>query len=108
MGERIQQKCAWCKKVINPDSFISFVDRGFCSDACQLRFYKEELPNMGGSAITDEDIKNVGLLSGDERRDLIEDIFNRTMEGLESGKIMQGIRDMATTEEDVYRITDIL
>ncbi len=107
MGKRIQIKCAWCKKPINVKNYISFVGRWFCCNACQLRFYREELPNLGGNTITDEDIKNVELSNGDKLRDLIKDIFNRTTKGLESGKIMQGIRDMATTEKDVYKITDI-
>lgn len=87
--------CALCRKSINSKSYISFTNREFCSDICQLKFYKEEIPNLGGSAVTDEDIIKVEQSSGDERRELIEDIFNRTMNAFESGKFIQALKNKA-------------
>lgn len=93
--------CAFCKKSIGSNSYISFANQEFCSDVCQLKFYKEEMPNLGGSAISDEDIVKVERSSGDERRQLIDNIFTRTMSALESGKFMQAISNEAEKDTPI-------
>lgn len=61
-------KCATCKKEIE-DSPISAADRYFCSDICHLRYWKEELPNLGGNWISDEMLEQFDKLKGQERSD---------------------------------------
>lgn len=93
MKEKI--KCAWCKKSINSGNYISGASQIFCSDVCLLRFYKEELPNLVGHVITDEDIQEIEQSTGEKRRELYEKISSRMMEGIDSSKIMQAIKRKA-------------
>ena len=65
--------CAQCKKEIT-GIMISAADHYFCSDVCHLRFWKEEMPNLGGRWISDEHIKKAEELEGQERRDFYNKI----------------------------------
>lgn len=87
--------CAQCSKPIESSSYISFASRVFCSDVCQLRFHKDELPNLGGEAITDEDIKRLAEASGRERDELRQELFLKASKALEEGGIMQKIHKAA-------------
>lgn len=90
-------QCSYCKKEISGNS-ISFADRDFCSDVCQLRFYKEELPNLGGDMITDEEILELEQTSGDKRRDLYEWITLRNMERFDQSKFMTKPKKKSSSE----------
>ncbi len=48
---------------------ISAARQYFCSDICHLRFWKDELPNLGGRWISEEDIKRVQKLGEPERKE---------------------------------------
>lgn len=76
--------CATCGRKIKSDNRISAIQRDFCSDVCHLRFWKEELPNMGGQTITDQDIKKIEQLKGDERKDFYNEIVNFIMDNFDA------------------------
>jgi len=61
-------KCQTCKNKID-GGYISAVGQVFCSDVCHLRFWKEEMPNLGGRWIDEEDIEKIRKLSGEERKE---------------------------------------
>ncbi len=60
-------KCQTCNNEIK-GAYISAVRQVFCSDVCHLQFWREEMPNLGGRWIDEEDIKKISKLSGDERK----------------------------------------
>ncbi len=61
-------KCDTCKKDINGNSILA-AGKEFCSDVCHLRFLKDEMPNLGGSWISEEMIQELDKLSGTEREE---------------------------------------
>ena len=90
-------KCAYCKKDINENS-ISFADRDFCSDVCHLRFYKEEMPNLGGDMITNEEIQELERSSKSNRRNLYEKITLRNMERFDQSKFMENLKAKSSSQ----------
>lgn len=85
-------KCVYCKKEIS-DSPILFAGHDFCSDVCQLRLYKEEMPNLGGEFITDEEIKELEQATGERRSDLYEKISLRNAERFNQSNFMKYIKE---------------
>lgn len=88
-------KCTYCKKEI-ADGPILFAGYDFCSDVCQIRFYKEEMPNLGGEMITDEEIQELEQSSGEKRRDLYEKITLRNMGRFDQSKFMKWINEKSS------------
>jgi hypothetical protein len=60
--------CSQCKKTINGTA-ISFVDEYFCSPLCHIRYWKIELPNLGGDFISNNDLTVLSGLSPLEQKD---------------------------------------
>ena len=90
-------KCAYCKKEISGNS-ISFAERDFCSDICQLKFYREEMPNLGGDMINDEEIRELERASGEKRQELYGQITLRNMERFDQSKFMKQLKDKSSNE----------
>lgn len=59
---------------------ISAAQKDFCSDICHLKFWKEEMPNLGGRWIEEEDIQKLKKLSGKEREEKYNEIINFIMD----------------------------
>lgn len=89
-------KCTYCKKEII-DSPILFSGYDFYSDVCQLRFYKEEMPNLGGEFITDEEIKELEKATGKGRGDLYEKISLRNTERFNQSNFMKYIKEKTSS-----------
>jgi len=83
--------CAQCKNTITGRSIL-VVKRDFCSDICHLRFWKEEMPNLGGQWITDEALEILSKLAGDERKAYYSKIINFIMDNFNSTTLMSKIR----------------
>lgn len=83
--------CATCKKEINGAPILA-VDRSFCSDVCHLRFWKDELPNLGGRWISDEDIQRLQRLHGEEREEEYSRIVSFILNHLDSSPLMLNLR----------------
>lgn len=91
-AKRRNMKCAYCKKEITENPIL-FAGYDFCSDVCQLRFYKEEMPNLGGEFITDEEIKELEQAMDERRDDLYEKISLRNMERFNQSKFMSYLKE---------------
>lgn len=93
--------CAWCNNAINSKNYISFASRCFCSDVCQLRFHKQELPTIGcGDAITDDDINAIENASGEERKRLRQKLFLKTSKAFEESDFIEKLRKGAEDKKD--------
>lgn len=68
------------------------MDKEFCSDVCYLRYWKEERPNFGGNWITDENLKELGQLTGQAREDEYNRIVNFLFDNFDTNYIMLGLR----------------
>ena len=79
--------CAFCKKKIMGNS-ISVTGRDFCSDICHLRFWKDEMPNLGGRWISDENLAELEYLNGQEREDEYNRIVNFIIDNFGITKFM--------------------
>jgi hypothetical protein len=58
--------CRHCKTEIKEISII-FVEEYFCNALCQLTFWKNELPNLGGSFILENDLSKMVSMSLENR-----------------------------------------
>lgn len=54
-------ECAMCGNVIGKFELQAF-RTNFCSYACHLQYWKEEMPNLGGDLITDEDLEKINKM----------------------------------------------
>lgn len=84
-------KCATCGNNIGSTS-VSAAGKDFCSDVCHLRFWKDEMPNLGGRWITDEDIVKVEQLSGEDRKNEYARIVQFIMDNFDMTSLMLNIR----------------
>ena len=86
-----QVKCSQCKNIIQGETIL-VVNRDFCSDVCHLRFWKEEMPNLGGKWITDEALEKLSLLSGEERNAFYSKIVNFILDNMGSTMFFSKIK----------------
>ena len=84
-------KCATCGKQIG-NGRISAAGQDFCSDICHLRFWKEEIPNLGGRWITGENLKELKRLTGQARQDEYSRIVNLIMDNFDDTYFMLMLR----------------
>lgn len=87
--------CAQCKNTIKGNAILA-VNRDFCSDVCHLRFWKEEMPNLGGKWITDEALEELSNLDGDERKAYYSKIIVFIMNNFNSTTFISRIRNSNT------------
>ncbi|MEK7578501.1 MAG: hypothetical protein AAB456_02175 [Patescibacteria group bacterium] len=92
-------ECAACKNKITEGS-ISAVDRDFCSDICHLRFWKDEMPNLGGNFISDEMIEELDKLAGQERKDQYNEINNFVLDHMMDSKFFFKLRTSDPKDDD--------
>ncbi len=83
--------CATCRNKIT-GVHISAAGKDFCSDVCHLRFWKDEMPNLGGRLITDEDISNLDSLVGESRKGEYTRISRFILERFNSTAFMLNLR----------------
>lgn len=83
--------CATCKNKIK-NFHISAVDRNFCSHICHLRFWKDEMPNLGGNWISDENLQELERLDGQEREDEYNRIINFISDNFDITPLMLDLR----------------
>ncbi len=81
--KKIPVICAQCKNAITGRSILA-VKRDFCSDVCHLRFWKEEMPNLGGQWITDEALGILSRLDGGERKAYYSKIVSFIVDNMNS------------------------
>jgi hypothetical protein len=86
----VQPTCAQCKNPIT-SNYIIAVKRDFCSEVCHLRFWKEEMPNLGGQWITDEALEILGKLKGGERNAYYSKIISFIMNNFDSTTLMSKV-----------------
>ncbi len=53
--------CAMCGEAISGIEIKAF-QQSFCSFECHLKYWKEEMPNLGGEFITDEDLEKISKM----------------------------------------------
>ena len=78
-------KCANCEK---EKAIISAAGKHFCSDVCHLRFWKEEMPNLGGQWIDEEDILMLDKLSGEPRKRAYDKLVMFILNNFENTSLM--------------------
>ena len=83
--------CATCQRKIIGSS-ISAANRDFCSDICHLRFWKDEMPNLGGRWISDENLQKLEQLQGKEREGLYSKIVTSIMDNFDETYFMLMLR----------------
>lgn len=100
-------RCATCKKDIVGDG-ISAARRDFCSDVCHLHFWKEEMPNLGGRWISDENIQKLEQLHGQQREEFYNKIVNSILDNFDDTYFMLMLRYGAPDREEaaVVDMTD--
>lgn len=92
-------ECETCKTEIT-DGNISAAGKDFCSDICHLRFWKNEIPNLGGRLIDEEDIEKIGKLSGQERKDEYNKLVMFVLNSLDSTAFMLNLHYGPPPEEN--------
>ena len=85
-------KCATCGKQIEDNGISALGGRDFCSDICHLRFWKDEMPNLGGRWIGDENLKELEQLTGQIREDEYNRIVNFIMNNFNNTAFMLQLR----------------
>lgn len=88
-------RCDYCGQN-SGDKTISAANRSFCSDICHLHFWKEEMPGLGGSMISEKTIKGIEQLKGRERQKEYDQVVLSILDSFEQTHIMRGIQDGAT------------
>ena len=85
------RQCQNCKNKIG-GSHISAVGQVFCSDVCHLRFWREEMPNLGGRWIDEEDIEKIEKLSGEDRKEAYNKLNRFILDNLDTTAFMLNVR----------------
>jgi len=98
--------CAWCRKPIDPGRYHSGAGELFCSDVCLLRFYKENLSNIVGHVISEEDIKRIEQSTGNKRRELLREIHLRMMGGVETSNLSKHL-DSVSDDQGNFNKSDL-
>lgn len=82
--------CAQCKITMTGRNIVA-VKRDFCSELCHLRFWKEEMPNLGGQWITDGALEILSNLNGEECENYYSKIISYIMNNFDSTPLMSKI-----------------
>ena len=81
-------QCATCGKQIESGGISALGGQDFCSDICHLRFWKEEMPNLGGRWISDEDMQKLEQLQGQEREEFYHKIVSSILDNFDDTYFM--------------------
>ncbi len=79
---------------------ISAAQKDFCSDICHLKFWKEEMPNLGGHWIDNEDIQQLEKLTGQARKDKYNEIVNFIIDNFGLTSFMLNVQFGKKPDED--------
>jgi hypothetical protein len=80
-------KCSTCHREIRGPGLTAAM-REFCSEVCHLRFWKNEMPNLGGRWIVDEDITAIENLKGEALKKEYERIVSKVINNLDNTALM--------------------
>ena len=83
--------CAACNNAISGKN-ISAVGKFFCCKICHLKFWKNEMPNLGGRWITDEDISKIENADEQTADNEYARIVTFIMNNLSSSSVMLNLR----------------
>ena len=91
--------CQTCERETNMVR-LSAAGQYFCSDVCHLRFWKDNMPNLGGKWITDRNIAKVGSLEGEERKEEYNRITGFILKNMSDTVIFSRLRRKMQSEDD--------
>lgn len=92
-------KCATCSNPIT-NIHLTAVGQDFCSDVCHLRFWKDEMPNLGGKWITDKSIARVDGLDGEVRKEEYHKICRFVMNNMGDSVFFSRLREKLREEDE--------
>ena len=97
--------CSQCGNKIE-QGHIAAAHEYFCSQICHLRFWKEQMPSLGGEFITDDFLNSFALL-GDKSKEMeYEKIIDYISDNFGSTKFFRLLNDKADELTDALNNAD--